>query len=97
MKMNKEVIEQWVDALQNGEYVQTQKVLREVDVRNSESFCCLGVLCDLYAKSHKGANWSDDFDGGLFAIGDEEKEGERHRQLQSGQDLIIHNLKSAFV
>lgn len=32
----------WVEALRSGEYKQTQGRLRD-----SDSFCCLGVLCDL--------------------------------------------------
>ena len=44
--MNKRVKKMWVAALRSGEYEQCRKVLR-----NGEGgFCCLGVLCDLYAK-----------------------------------------------
>jgi hypothetical protein len=40
--MKKEWADKWVDALRNGPYTQTRRMLR-----GSEGFCCLGVLCDL--------------------------------------------------
>lgn len=43
--MNKQIQQQWVDALRSGEYRQTQYRLRL-----GNRFCVLGVLCDLYAK-----------------------------------------------
>ena len=43
--MKKEIAEKWVAALRSGQYAQTTGTLRSAD-----QFCCLGVLCDLYAK-----------------------------------------------
>jgi hypothetical protein len=43
--MNQEIKAKWVAALRSGEYAQTKNCLR-----NDEGFCCLGVLCDIYAK-----------------------------------------------
>lgn len=43
--MNPEIKAQWIDALRSGEYQQTKGKLR-----NSNGFCCLGVLTDLYVK-----------------------------------------------
>jgi hypothetical protein len=46
-----------IDALRSGEYKQARRQLR-----NGDSFCCLGVACDLYLK-HAGdvhAKWADD-------------------------------------
>lgn len=40
--MNQDVKEKWVAALRGGEYTQTTGRLRDRD-----SYCCLGVLCDL--------------------------------------------------
>jgi hypothetical protein len=51
--MNPEIKARWVAALRSGEYQQTQGVLQ-----NSEGFCCLGVLCDLYAKEHGMHLWT---------------------------------------
>lgn len=51
MAMNPEVKAQWVKALRSGEYQQGIGQLREAD-----RFCCLGVLCDLFAKQG-GGEW----------------------------------------
>lgn len=57
--MKREVMEQWVSALRSGEYEQGFNVLREsTDLR--ESFCCLGVLCDLHRQSAGGGAWTCD-------------------------------------
>jgi hypothetical protein len=56
-RMNAKIKALWVKALRSGKYKQTRFCLRdEVD----DSYCCLGVLCDLYAKEHKDAKWKDD-------------------------------------
>lgn len=41
--MKKEVAEMWVAALRSGKYGQTKSRLR-----CGNSFCCLGVLCDIF-------------------------------------------------
>lgn len=45
--MNSKVKEAWVNALRSGKYEQGSERLRSVS-----GFCCLGVLCDIYAKEH---------------------------------------------
>lgn len=45
--MNSKIKEAWINALRSGEYNQGREKLRGAD-----GFCCLGVLCDLYAKEH---------------------------------------------
>jgi hypothetical protein len=45
--MNKKLKVEWLEALRFGRYTQAQGVLRR-----DNSFCCLGVLCDL-----QGAQW----------------------------------------
>ena len=42
-KMNPEIKDRWVAALRSGEYKQGTGRLRRVN----DTFCCLGVLCDL--------------------------------------------------
>lgn len=42
MAMNPEIKAKWLEALRSGKYQQTTGVLRRGD-----SYCCLGVLCDL--------------------------------------------------
>jgi hypothetical protein len=52
-RMDPEVKARWIAALRSGEYKQGCDVLRTLN----DEFCCLGVLCDLYAKEH-GINWT---------------------------------------
>lgn len=48
--MNKTVKEKWINALTSGEYKQTKDVLCRINSDGSKSYCCLGVLTDLYQK-----------------------------------------------
>lgn len=50
--MNERVKSKWTEALRSGEYKQTTGYLR-----NEDSFCVLGVLCDLHAKE-TGNRWT---------------------------------------
>jgi len=52
--MNKDIAVKWVAALRSGKYQQGEGVLRDGD-----SFCCLGVLCDI---SEMG-RWGSDVNG----------------------------------
>ena len=52
--MNPEVKEKWVAALRSGKYQQGRGVLRTPE----DSFCSLGVLCDLAAQVGVG-QWAD--------------------------------------
>ena len=45
--MKREIATRWVEALRSGDYKQTTNALRRGD-----SFCCLGVLCNLHAQDH---------------------------------------------
>jgi len=45
--MNSKIKEAWVNALRSGKYEQGTEKLRSVS-----GYCCLGVLCDLYAQEH---------------------------------------------
>jgi hypothetical protein len=50
--MNQQIKQKWVDALTNRKYEQqTDGVLQDCN-----GWCCLGVLCDIYAKE-KGITW----------------------------------------
>lgn len=46
--MNPEIKAQWLAALRSGEYRQGKHVLHNVD---ENTYCCLGVLCDLAVKA----------------------------------------------
>lgn len=53
--MNKRVKRLWLKALRSGKYPQGKNALRA-----DGSFCCLGVLCDLYRES-EGGQWKGSF------------------------------------
>jgi hypothetical protein len=48
--MNPEIKIFWIDALVSGEYAMGKEALR-----NGDTFCPLGVLCDLYRRMHPNA------------------------------------------
>ena len=50
--MNPQVKEKWLNALRSGEYQQGK-----LNLRVGDSFCCLGVLTDLYAQETNGGCW----------------------------------------
>ena len=45
--MNSKIKEVWINALRSGKYEQGSEKLRSVT-----GYCCLGVLCDIYAQEH---------------------------------------------
>jgi hypothetical protein len=45
--MNSKIKEAWVNALRSDKYEQGSERLRSVS-----GYCCLGVLCDIYAQEH---------------------------------------------
>ena len=51
--MNPEVKARWLAALRSGEYAQARERLRD----RTGAMCCLGVLCDLYAKDYPEVAW----------------------------------------
>jgi len=64
--MKQEVAEKWVAELRSGKYQQTKEKLRAVTENHSgelvlsSRFCCLGVLCNLFAQEQKDAEWGLD-------------------------------------
>ena len=60
--MKPEIKKRWIDALKSGDYVQGKEALCD----RGDSFCCLGVLCDLYIQDTKNGEWltyDEDEDG----------------------------------
>jgi hypothetical protein len=56
--MKKNIKRRWIHALISGKYLQGRNSLKTYDPKSRRSrFCCLGVLCDLYAKE-KNVAWS---------------------------------------
>ncbi len=55
--MDKDIKQKWLEALRSGEYKQAREELRSIDPgSDTQSFCCLGVLCDIHAKE-TGGEW----------------------------------------
>lgn len=48
--MNKELVDRWLEALESGEYKQGRGSLHP----KGDTFCCLGVLCDLFGDGSWG-------------------------------------------
>ena len=67
MTMNSEVKEKWLNALRSEEYKQTQR-----NLKTDEGYCCLGVLCDLYAKE-MNVPWEKDYSHSYYYMHDEEE------------------------
>lgn len=61
--MNREIKKKWIAALRSGDYLQGRGVLRTRD----SSYCCLGVLCDIYSKE-TGINFWETIDDGKFSF-----------------------------
>lgn len=55
MKPNIENIKLWIKALRSKKYSQGFSVLRE----DKNSFCCLGVACDIFRKETKTGEWQE--------------------------------------
>lgn len=51
--MNPEIKTKWIAALRSGEFKQGQGKLRTGD-----TFCCLGVLCELYRRTTGDGVWT---------------------------------------
>lgn len=56
--MNPEIKTKWVAALRSGEFEQGRSQLRK-----GNTFCCLGVLCELYRRTTGDGEW---LTGGYF-------------------------------
>lgn len=56
--MNKQVKREWIKALRSGEYVQTTGLLVRVE-KEGDSFCCLGVLCELAVQAGVVPRWKE--------------------------------------
>lgn len=55
-KMNPEIKKRWVEELRSGDYVQGQVSLKACSTEDDTGicrYCCLGVLCQIYADANK--------------------------------------------
>lgn len=55
--MDATIKKEWLEALRSGEYQQGKNMLRNDD----DTFCCLGVLCDIYSKK-ENIPWENETD-----------------------------------
>ena len=51
--MNKTIQKDWIKALLSGEYRKCKGQLKH----NKNTYCVMGVLCDLYVKKHPKQKW----------------------------------------
>ena len=56
--MNEAIKKQWIKALRSGKYEQGKGCLRRHNVSGPDTYCCLGVLCDVL-----GMKWREPEDG----------------------------------
>ncbi len=54
--MKPKIAELWIEALNSGVYKQGKQCLLHRELNGDEFYCCLGVLSDLYVKSHLGSD-----------------------------------------
>jgi hypothetical protein len=68
MQINRERVKLLVDALRSGEYEQGRSYLRQDD-----SFCCLGVACEVARKNGLEGNWElSNYGAGIQTFGNRE-------------------------
>jgi len=58
--MKPQVKEKWVSALRSGQYGQTTRILKTIN-GDKASFCCLGVLCNLFIEENPDYAWNDSY------------------------------------
>lgn len=71
--MNPEVKKRWVAALRSGEYVQGNDAMCVRSEYAEDSYCCLGVLADMYCKetgADKGEFFENDSSNGCPRLTD---------------------------
>ncbi|MEK6860488.1 MAG: hypothetical protein AABY07_00825, partial [Nanoarchaeota archaeon] len=51
--MNEAIAKRWIENLTNGKHRKTKNRLKD-----SNGFCCLGVLCDMYRQETGIGSWT---------------------------------------
>jgi hypothetical protein len=70
--MDRTIAERWVQALKSGQYQQGQHELHP----EADSYCCLGVLCELYRAEQGKGEWRQGPMGGEHHIFTEGVDGD---------------------
>ena len=60
--MRQEIKDLWIEALESGKYEKGKGTLRGAD----DSYCCLGVLCDIYRTRRRKGSWKTDTYGQFY-------------------------------
>lgn len=67
--MDKKIALKWAKALESGKYKQAKDALSSREKpKEKYGYCCLGVLCDIYAKEMKGGKWKPEYGARYFVI-----------------------------
>ena len=69
--MKQSIAKKWIAALESGRYRKGQNVLRK---KKTDTYCCLGVLCELYRQEYpKKSEWinSKETEGALAFVNKE--------------------------
>lgn len=82
--MNQDIAARWVSALRSGKYEQGKNLLKQLHDSGKVSYCCLGVLCDLYLQEYPDSAYTPDLrpdldrptreNGTPYAFGEKEVE-----------------------
>jgi hypothetical protein len=88
--MKQEVMKKWVKALRSGKYKQCQESLCKINPDDgSESFCCLGVLMDLYLQDRKNQKKGPGIKHLIVNEGDEEERYQVDKWVVDGEPGLL--------
>lgn len=88
--MKQEVMKKWVKALRSGKYKQCQESLCKINPDDgSESFCCLGVLMDLYLQDRKNQKKGPGIKHLIVNEGDEEEQYQVDKWVVDGEPGLL--------
>jgi hypothetical protein len=65
--MKKTIMNKWVKALRSGKYSQCKENLCTIDTEGNSSYCCLGVLTQLYLDERKKQKKGNNIEGFITA------------------------------
>ena len=65
--MKKTIMNKWVKALRSGKYSQCKENLCTIDTEGNSSYCCLGVLTQLYLDERKKQKKGNNIEGFMTA------------------------------
>ena len=77
--MNKEIAQQWVEALKSGKYQQTYRTLRRERKDGTCAFCGMGVLCDISELGEWNYSGQETFG---YKVGNEQTDGQLPQEVK---------------